>query len=79
MELIQHTLNWVKGEIVEATIMAIFGALIVTCGVLCWKFGNTPHAKALTIPLLIVGSIPLFMGVSGVITNKKSIPVYREA
>ena len=79
MELIQHTLNWVKGEIVEATIMAIFGAIIVACGVLCWTLGTTPHAKALTIPLLIVGCIPLFMGISGVITNKRSVPVYQAA
>lgn len=79
MELIQHTLNWVKGEIVEATIMAIFGAIIVACGVLCWTLGTTPHAKALMIPLLIVGGIPLFMGGMGVVSNKKRIPEYKAA
>lgn len=79
MEFIQHTINWAKGEIFEATIMGVIGALIVLCSILFWKYGNTPSAKAMTIPLLVVGSIPLIMGISGVITNKKRISVYEEA
>jgi glycerol uptake facilitator-like aquaporin len=78
MEFIQHTINWTKGEILEATIMAIFGAIIVICSVLFWKFGQTPYAKALVIPLLVVGFIPLFMGISGVITNKNRISLYEQ-
>lgn len=79
MELIDHTINWAKGEIAEATIMGIFGALLVTCSILLWKFGNTPNTKALFIPLLIVGLIPFIMGISGVISNKNRIPSYQKA
>ena len=79
MELIQHTINWAKGEILEAIIMGIFGALIVVCSLLLWKFGTTPNAKTLFIPLLIVGCIPLLSGISGVITNKNRIPEYEAA
>lgn len=79
MDFIQHTLNWVKGEIIEATIMTIFGFLIVLCGFLLWKFGTTPYAKALIIPLVIVGIIPIGAGVSGIISNKKRIRVYKQS
>lgn len=79
MELIQHTINWIKGEILEAMIMAAFGALIILCSTLLWKFGTTPYSKALIIPLFVVGFIPLFMGFSGAIMNKSRIPVYQEA
>ncbi len=54
MDFIQHTINWVNGEILEATITGVFGALIILCSVLFWKFGTTPYGKSLIIPLLIV-------------------------
>lgn len=79
MEFIQHTLNWTKGEIAEAIIMGIFGALIVLCSILLWKWGNTPYAKSLVIPLLVVGAIPLIMGISGALSNKNRIPTFSKA
>lgn len=79
MELIQHTINWAKGEILEATIMGVFGALIVLCSALLWKFGNTPYARALIIPLFVIGCIPLLMAIPGIINNKKRILDYRQA
>lgn len=78
MELIQHTINWAKGEMLEAIIMAIFGVIIVLSSLLLWKYG-TPYGKALFIPLLIVGIIPLIMGITGAISNKNRIPVYESA
>lgn len=77
MNLIQHTIDWAKGEIVEAIIMAIFGGIIVLCSVLLWKYGSTPFGKGLIIPLLIVGIIPLFSGISGAITTKNRIEQYQ--
>lgn len=79
MELIQHTINWAKGEILEATIMAIFGVLIVICSLLFWKYGSTPYSKAMFVPLLVVGLIPFLTGISNVINNKNRISVYQEA
>lgn len=79
MELINHTINWVKGEILEASIMAGFGALIIVCAILFMRFGDTPYARSLVLPLLIVGSIPLVFGISGVISNRNGIPYYKEA
>lgn len=79
MNLIQHSIHWAKGEILEANIMAVFGAIIVLSSVLLWKYGNTPNSKALVIPLLIVGLIPVIMGISGAISNKNRITEYEIA
>ncbi len=79
MELIQHTINWAKGEILEATIMGTIGFLILASALMFWKFGSTPYAKAMVIPLLVVGIIPLLAGISGVISNRNRIPDYEQA
>ena len=76
MEFIDNTINWVKGEIIEATIICVFGAIIVLSGLLFWKFGTTQHAKSLIIPLIFIGTIPLLNGVIGIINNKNRIPSY---
>lgn len=79
MEFIQHTINWAKGEITEAMIMSVFGALIILCSVLLWKFGTTPNTKSLIIPLMLIGSLPFFYGIFGVISNKNQIPIYEKS
>ena len=79
MEFIQYTLNWIKGEIFESAIIAFVGLLIVISSMLFWKFGSTPYARSLVIPLLIAGLIPLVMGIAGIITNKNRIESYQVA
>lgn len=79
MELIQHTNNWIKGEITESIITASIGLLVLIGSFLFWKFGNTPYARALIVPLFVVGIIPLVMGISGTYSNYKSIPVYEQS
>lgn len=76
MEFIIHTINWAKGEITEAIISGIIGLLIIIGALLFWKFGNTPNAKAMVIPLIVVGLIPLVASISGVYTNKNRIIEY---
>lgn len=76
MDFIQHTFNWIKGEILEGTIITIVGFIIISTAFLFWKFGNTPNAKALIIPLLITGLIPLVLGIAGIYSYKTRIPEY---
>ena len=76
MEFIEHTISWVKGEILEAAIMGIVGFMIIIASILFWKFGDTPYAKALIIPLLITGIIPFTMGISGIYSNNARIPEF---
>ncbi|PCE63784.1 hypothetical protein [Sediminicola luteus] len=78
MEFIQHSLNWVKGEITEAWIMAFFGALLICCSALLWRYGQTPYTKALVIPLLLVGLLPCLMGIYGALNNQKNIANYEK-
>jgi hypothetical protein len=79
MNLIQYTINWTKGEIFEATLFGAFGFLIIIIAAIYWKFGTTPNAKAMVIPLLVVGLFFAAMGVFGVLNNQKRIPQYEKA
>ena len=46
MDFVQHSIDWAKGEIFEATLIAAFGLLTILAGVLFWKLGKSPNAKA---------------------------------
>lgn len=62
MNLIEHTLNWYKGEVFEATIIGVFGIFLIAISIVFGKFGKTPNAQAMLIPLLVVG---LLLGLTG--------------
>ena len=79
MDFIQHTTNWVKGEIFEPTIFGSFGLLTIICSLLFWKFGETPNSKAVIIPFAVVGIFFLVTAVSGIISNNKRLTAYNEA
>jgi len=73
MDFIQHTTNWIKGEIFEATLFGSFGLLTIICSLLFWKFGDTPNSKAVIIPFIVVGLFFLGTAISGISSNKKEI------
>jgi hypothetical protein len=77
MDFINNTNNWVKGEIFEGTVIAVFGILTLVSAFLFWKFGETPHAKALTIPTVVLGVLLLSMGVSMYSSNQKRFKEYQ--
>lgn len=79
MDFIQHTTNWIKGEIFEATLFGSFGLLTIICSLLFWKFGDTPNSKAVIIPFIIVGLFFLGTAISAISSNKKKLPQYTEA
>jgi hypothetical protein len=79
MDFIQHTTNWVKGEMFEATIFGSFGLLTIICSLLFWKFGETPNSKAVIIPLAIVGLFFLVTAISGIVSNNKRLIEFNEA
>lgn len=55
MNFYQHTQQWFNGELFEGKIIFISGILIIAASLLLWKFGSTPNAKSLVLPLLFVG------------------------
>ena len=79
MEFIQHTTNWVKGEIFEGIIIGFFGLLTIICSLLLLKFGETQNSKALIIPLAIVGILFLAIAIGGFVSNNKRLPQFTEA
>ena len=62
MEFIQHTINWVRGEILESVVFAAFGFITLIISIIFWRFGKTPNAKGMIIPLLVIG---LFYFIAG--------------
>jgi hypothetical protein len=79
MNFFQHTINWLRGEILEASIMAGFGFFSLISGILFKKIGSTPYSKAMFIPLVVVGVILLFGGVYGVVSNRSKLSTYSRA
>lgn len=71
MELIQHTMHWIKGELFEAKLIVVFAILTIVVAFLFWKIGTTPNAKALFIPLLVVGAIYASIGGGMLYSNPK--------
>ncbi|RXK85488.1 hypothetical protein [Filimonas effusa] len=71
MEFIQNTINWIKGELLEASLIIAFGVITIIAAFLFWKIGTTPNAKALFLPLLVSGLIYTTIGMGMRITNPK--------
>lgn len=79
MEFLNNTSAWIKGEIFEAKLIAGFGLIVLIIVAICWKFGLTPNAKGLIIPLLITGLIYTSLGVSMQVSNQKRAIAYSNA
>lgn len=79
MDFINHTFSWVKGEIFEATLIFFFSLIVFISGFMFWKLGSTPNAKALFIPLLVVGAIFTSSGVSMYFSNQKRLVEYEKS
>lgn len=78
MSIIDHSVQWAKGEIFEAGAFGLFGLTVLIISFVYWKFGHTPNARAVIIPLLVVGSFYAVMGVSGIVLNKQRIYQFQE-
>ena len=78
MELIQHTHNWVKGELIESLVVGCVGLIVLIGTFLLWKYGTTPYARAMIIPMLVVGLIPFASGLSGSYTNSTRMIAYEQ-
>jgi len=78
MELINHTINWCKGEIFEGKMSLLFGIVVLIVSLAYWKFGSTPYAKAMFLPLLVVAAFTLFTGYYLVSANNKRIQEYTQ-
>ena len=79
MNFIEHTVNWCTGEIFEGKMIALFGITVIAISIAFWKTGTTPFAKAIVVPLLVVGLLSATAGSFMVVTNNKRIVSYKAA
>lgn len=79
MNFFNSTSAWIKGEILEGILIFAFGATTILSGWLFWKFGTTPNAKALIIPLIIAGFVYAALGGSMYVSNQNRLPIFRQS
>ena len=79
MEFIQHTISWCKGEILEGKIILLYAGVLTLISILLWQFGNTANAKALFVPLLVVGILFGSLGGGMIYSNTKRMAEFRQA
>ncbi|HAA16475.1 MAG TPA: hypothetical protein DCE41_34120 [Cytophagales bacterium] len=76
MELLPHTLNWCKGEMMEARYILGVGVTLVIISLCFHLIGTTPASKAMLWPLLVTG-ILFVGGASGMLyKNKQRLAEY---
>lgn len=78
MNILEHTTNWYKGEIFEATIIGVFGIFFIAISIVFWKLGKTSNAQAMLIPLLVVGLLLGFTGVYMSYSNSNKMKTLSE-
>lgn len=67
----QNTIDWYNGEIFEGKFILGFGFFLILTALLFYFLGNTPSAKALLIPMLVIGIIFSITGANMIRTNGK--------
>jgi len=78
MDFINHTISWCEGEIFEGKMFSLFGFVVLIIALLYWKFGHTNFAKAMFVPLLIVGLLCSSGGLGLIYSNTQRIPQYQK-
>jgi putative Mn2+ efflux pump MntP len=71
MDIMQNTINWYNGEIFEGKFILGFGFFLILTALLFYFLGNTPSAKALLIPMLVIGIIFSITGANMIRSNGK--------
>jgi len=79
MEFIEHTFAWCRGEIFEGRMLALFGVAVVGLALSFWRLGSTPAARAMFVPLLVVGALALLVGLTMSFNNQVRINTYSAA
>ncbi len=59
--------------------LALFGVAVVALALSFWRLGSTPAARAMFIPLLVVGALALLVGLTMSFNNQVRINTYSAA
>ena len=77
MRFFEHTERWFKGEAFKGGMLVVFGVMLVILALYFWRFGHTPTARVLIIPLLVVGLFWSLAAGYGFIRNSNRLEEYR--
>ena len=79
MTALDHALNWIDGELVSGGALIAFGLLLVGCGGLLWRYGESTAARAMVLPLVVMGGLITVLSAVGTLNNVRRIAEFREA
>lgn len=79
MNLFSSTSAWIKGEIFEGILIFVFGISAIFIGSMFWKFGTTPNARAVVIPLIVIGAVYGVLGGSMYFSNQKRLTAFQQS
>lgn len=71
MEILKSATDWVKAELFSTPFFVLFGIGFMIASLGFWHLGKTEMARAYIIPLLVVGSLLVIIGL-GLFFNNKS-------
>lgn len=78
MDFFQNTINWIKGELLEAWLILSFGLFTIVLGVLFYKLGGTQGSRTLLWPLILTGIIYSAIGSGMLYSNYKRLTKFPE-
>lgn len=70
IDILKTALDWAKAEMFSSAFFAFFGLAFWLASFCFWQFGKTDTAKAYIIPLIVVGTLLVILGVGLVISNQ---------
>ena len=79
MNALDHSLAWVHGERLEGAAIIALGVILMVSGGLLWKFGITPAARSMVLPLLLAGILITGICIVGEIRNFLRIDAFTQA
>lgn len=79
MTPLDHALEWINGELVGGGALIAFGLLLAGCSGLLWRFGESPAARAMVLPLLVTAGLITAMAAVAALNNVRRIAEFRDA
>ena len=71
MNLLEHSIQWCRGEILEGKIITVVGALLLASCFLFRFVGTTAHTKAMFLPFLVASLLLLGLGIGLIVQTGK--------
>jgi len=79
MDILKAATDWAKAELFSTPFFILFGVVFLAASLGFWQLGKTDIARAYIIPLLVAGSLLVFIGLGLFFTNKSRITQFEKA